>query len=265
MNRQAKREMDRKLEKDRKFLSRLPKDAIFKINNMVKTITDNQTKMYAEMIDRNLTATLIEEGYTFKEVTVFMDKMEKNILEDTIKTNKLEKENIDMNKLQEDFREYMIELIKGDMDKKEVIDKALFKFPKLSRTAISNAYARIKDELETEKAAAYIVEEAREVKTKEIAKEKVGMKEVKGAKKTNESKLKIIESLVKVQGEYGIYTIENYKVKINDMEIGNIQEMDSFAKQLELEDGKKIEKLVQELTKVREDKIKELEEVIGMV
>lgn len=264
MNRQERRNIERKIDKDRQFLNKLSKQDIERMHNMVKEITESNTKRYFDMIDRNISALLVEEGYTFKEISELMDKMSDSILEDEQKIKLLEKENTNMAKLQEETRMYMEGIIREGATKKEVVDKTLFKFPNLSKTAVLNAYGRLQEEKEIEKAAEYIVNSKEPKKTKEkkkVAEQEVIVPKTETAEK-KESKLKIIETVTKMQGEFFLYTASKGKVEFDNVKIESLQDLDNYKKQLEKENGELMEEYIKNLNAVANSKMQEIREVL---
>ena len=143
-----------------------------------------------------------------------------------------------MARLEMEVKDFMKGLIQAGKARKEVVEETMFKFPKLSKTATNNAYGKILDEIETEKAASYILEDNKEMKKKvkktekkeEKPKVEPKVEEVKVDPKADELEVleeEIIKS-IKVKGKNGIYNAktglgvvlegEGYKLSFNNKE-----------------------------------------------
>lgn len=73
------------------------------------------------------------------------DRMSDLITEDAIKTNILDKENVDAMKIEKEVNEYIEGLLEQGLSKKQTMDDLIFKFPKLSKSMLLNAYAKVKE------------------------------------------------------------------------------------------------------------------------
>lgn len=252
MNRQERRKREREVEKEMSVLRKLPEKDLLKVNEIVKNVAKAQADEALNLIDRSFSAVLVNEGWTFKEVKRIQDLMAEFMIEDQEKIKLLEKEKVDMTKLQAEVREFMEGLIKSGKGRKEVVEETMFKFPKLSKTAANNAFGKIQEEVEIENAADYILEDNKELKkvvekeeakkiSKEVAKdlEKEIEKEVKEEKAMSKEKgLEIIEEVViktvKAKGNNGAYEAktgvgvalenEGYKIAFKD-----INELEAFC------------------------------------
>lgn len=189
MNRQERRRIEREkgkeenkeiqeIQKDFDVLKTLPMKQLASVNRIITKSTDIARKEFMQSLDRNLTAALIENGFTIKQIRAIQDRTYFLSEEDSIKLEKLEKENVDMAKLQVEVKEYIKELIGQGKGRTEVVEETLFKFPKLSKTMVNNAFGKIQEEKEIEDAANYILEDNKNVKkaiekeeAKKIAKE----------------------------------------------------------------------------------------------
>ena len=171
----------------------------------------------------------------FKDISKLQDKLAEYIDEDNRKIKLLEMENIDMSKLEKDVREFMNNLINAGKGRKEVIEETIFKFPKLSKTSVNNAYGRIIDELGTEDVAAYILEDNKELKElleKEEVKENKNVKAKEKVKNIN-TKLKIKK--VELEGEFGVYIREGERVIAGQVTFNNYEELQEYKrKEIEL-------------------------------
>ena len=110
MNRQERRRIEREkgkdqnkeiheIQKDFEILKTLPMKQLTSVNRIITKSTDIARKEFMQSLDRNLTAALIENGFTIKQIRVIQDRTYYLSEEDSIKLEKLEKENVDMAKL----------------------------------------------------------------------------------------------------------------------------------------------------------------------
>lgn len=252
MNRQERRKREREAEKDMNILRKLPEREVIKINQIINKVAESKSEEALNLIDRSFSSVLVSEGWTFKEVKRIQDLMAEFMIEDQEKIKLLEKEKVDMAKLQAEVREFMEGLIKSGKGRKEVVEETMFKFSKLSKTSANNAFGKIQEELEIEDAAAYILEDNKGLKAvvekeeaKKIAKEvaenleKEIEKEVKEEKEVSKEKgLEIIEEVVvktvKAKGINGMYEAktgvgvalenEGYKIAFK-----NVNELEAFC------------------------------------
>ncbi len=109
---------------------------------MTKKYIDN----FSEVADRAISAVLIDEGYTTDEVYKLELKITELMEEDNRKIIELERENVDMAKIDKEVKEYIEELLKKGVSKKQAIDDLVFKFPKLSKSMLLNVYTKVKKE-----------------------------------------------------------------------------------------------------------------------
>jgi len=223
MNRQERRKKEREIEKDMNLIRKLPANEVKKINEIIEKVTKTKTEQAMNIIDRSMSAILVSRDWTFKEIREMQDELAEFMREDADKIKELEKENVDMTKLQAEVKEYMVGLVRqGVLTKQGVIKETLFKFPKLSKTAANNAFGKIQEELELEDAASYILEDNKEVKkvvekeAKKIAKEVVRNLEKQISEEKHNSyvgqkadELEVIEEVVikevKLKGKNGLY------------------------------------------------------------
>lgn len=163
--RQREREKkEEQLVKDLKSLQKLPRHHLEIVNRVIKATFELNKEELLNAVDRNLTASLIEHDLNMKQIRSIQDTTFILSEEEVQKLINLEKENIDMAKLQAEVREYMKELIGQGKGRKEVTAETSFKYPKLSKTMINNAFGKIQEEMEIEDAAAYILDENKEDK-----------------------------------------------------------------------------------------------------
>lgn len=161
------------------------------------------------------------------------------ILDEKEKTKILEKENVDMTKLQMEVREFMKGLIAQGKNRKEVIEETVFKFPKATKNMINRTFGEIDDEKVLDDAAAYILEDNKNIK-KAIEKEdakKIAAEVARQIEKESDD-LEVLEEVVikevKLKGKNGVYEAktglgvalesEGYKLAFS-----NIEELESFC------------------------------------
>ena len=215
MNRQERRSKERKNEKELNVLRKLSPTELNRINDIAHKLAQSRTEEALTILDRSLTGLLVSEGWSFKKIRVLQDKLSEFMIEDQEKIRELEKERIDMAKLQKEVKEFIEGLIKEGKGRKEVIEETMFKFPKLSKTAANNAFGKIQEELELVDAVNYILEDTEKLK-KEV--EKIEVKEVEEVKPVVKAvvdpvandDLEVIEEEVvrtlRIKGNNGLYT-----------------------------------------------------------
>jgi hypothetical protein len=220
MNRQQKKARQREREKkeeqlvkDLKSLQKLQRHHLETVNRVVKATFELNKEELLDAVDRNLTASLIEHDLNMKQIRSIQDTTFILSEEEVQKLINLEKENVDMAKLQAEAREYMKELIGQGKGRKEVTAETSFKYPKLSKTMINNAFGKIQEEMEIEDAAAYILDEKKEIKEDKEMK-KMSEKDVK--KLAKEIVKKIVEDEAENVAEIEKTTEENREIKGSD-------------------------------------------------
>ncbi|MGG7057584.1 hypothetical protein ACQPUZ_04730 [Clostridium tertium] len=251
MNRQERRRTERQAEKDVSVLKKLPMQDLEKVSEIIDKVSTSKANENLELVNRSLTAILISKGWTLKETYELQNTIAEWIEEDNKKIDELGGEIKDMAKLQNEIKEFIKGLIGQGKGRKEVVEETLFKFPKCSKTMINNEFGKLQEELELEDAAAYILEDTKEIKkvvekeeakkiAKEVAKnlEKEIEKEVKEEKEmVKEKGLEIIEEVVvktvKAKGINGVYeaktgigvALENGEYKLA---FRNVEELTKF-------------------------------------
>ncbi|KEI16854.1 hypothetical protein Z959_08445 [Clostridium novyi B str. ATCC 27606] len=188
MNRAERRRKDRNFKKNLEAINKLTIQQT-KVVDIVATqraqsIANKKIEEFEQLLDRNMTAAFVELDWNKDKILKFQDRMAELLLEDTEKSNNLEKENIDMKKVEETVRKAVEEVLAGGLKKKDAIAKLAFKFPKLSKSMLTNAYQNVKeekkkelDEKATDKAVEYIFAEGEE--EEKLKKELKEMKNVK--------------------------------------------------------------------------------------
>ena len=151
MNRHERRRLNLEYKKDTNIINSLsPTQA-----NLIDKVTEQKSlergnryiENFQKLYDRNMCAALIDYNIEFTEIEEIQKNMDELLLEDSIKSSKLEKECINVEKLQNDVQIATEELLKKGISKKQIIDQLMCKFPKLSKSLLLNAYAKIKKEL----------------------------------------------------------------------------------------------------------------------
>ncbi|KEH91662.1 hypothetical protein Z962_p0038 (plasmid) [Clostridium botulinum C/D str. BKT12695] len=188
MNRAERRRKDRNFKKNLEAINKLTPQQTKLIDiaatQRAQAISNNKIQDFKQLIDRNMTAAFIELDWDNDKILKFQDRIEELFLEDVEKSNNLEKEKIDMKKVEETVRKAVEEVLKEGLKKKDAIEKLAFKFPKLSKSMITNAYQNVKEEKATEleekatdKAVEYIFAKGEE--EEKLKKEFKEMKNVK--------------------------------------------------------------------------------------
>ncbi|MBA4509153.1 hypothetical protein H1057_14050 [Clostridium sporogenes] len=150
MNRQQRRQQERDLKKNLGTIQELTPQQTKLINiaatEKAKAMTKKYIDKFSEIADRAISAVLIDEGYTTDEVYKLELKITELMEEDNRKIIELEKENVDMAKIDNEVKDYIEELLKKGVSKKQAIDDLVFKFPKLSKSMLLNVYTKVKKE-----------------------------------------------------------------------------------------------------------------------
>ncbi|KEH90600.1 hypothetical protein [Clostridium botulinum] len=201
MNRSERRRKDRNFKKNLEAINKLTPQQT-KVVDIVATqraqlIANKKIEEFEQLLDRNMTAAFVEWDWNKDKILKFQDRMAELLLEDTEKSQILEKENVDMKKVEETVRKAVEEVLVEGLKKKDAIEKLAFKFPKLSKSMITNAYQNVKEEKKkeleekaTDKAVEYILAEGEE--EEKLKKELKEMKNVK-SKVEGSSKEEVVE------------------------------------------------------------------------
>lgn len=239
MNRQERRKRDREIEKDKDFVKKLSVSEAKRMNEIIDKITKDKAEQAINLIYGSFISVLVSEGCSFEEIRKVQILMTEFILDEKEKTKILEKENIDMTKLQMEVREFMKGLIAQGKNRKEVIEETIFKFPKATKNMINRTFGEIDDEKVLDDAAAYILEDNKNIK-KAIEKEdskKIAAEVARQIEKESDD-LEVLEEViikeVKLKGKNGVYEAktglgvalesEGYKLAFS-----NIEELESFC------------------------------------
>lgn len=185
MNRQAKRQKQREMSKIENVISKLTPEQIKIIDHLstvkAKQKSDMELAEIAMTIDRNLSAALITLGLDLKQVDKIESLISELTEEDSLKYKEMSKKyseeefRIIMKKIDGEIRKEIEKLLEKKLSKKQAIEELQFKFSTLSKSMITNAYQKVKeeleenkkeeaDDLEVEAALKYIFEEEKEVK-----------------------------------------------------------------------------------------------------
>lgn len=152
MNRAESRRQTRNFKKNLKTINKLtPQQAkIIDIaaREKAEKIANERLEEFGQIIDRSMSTALLEYDWNLNEIEELQKRMRELLVEDTQKINKLEEENVDIMKIQEEVRQAIEGLLEKGIGKKQAIDELVFKFPKLSRNMISVSYLKIKKEKE---------------------------------------------------------------------------------------------------------------------
>ncbi|WP_250455971.1 hypothetical protein [Clostridium tertium] len=238
MNRQERRKRDREIEKDKDFVKKLSVSETKRMNEIIDKITKDKAEQAINLIYGSFISVLVSEGCSFEEIRKVQILMTEFILDEKEKTKILEKENVDMTKLQMDVKEYMKGLIAQGKNRKEVIEETVFKFPKATKNMINRTFGEIDDEKVLDDAAAYILEDNKNIKkaiekedAKKIAKEVARQieKEIEEVKEDKSMpKLKVMK--VELEGEFGSYVREGNKVTAGEITFNSLQDLEEYKR-----------------------------------
>lgn len=239
MNRQERRKRNREIEKDKDFVKKLSVSETKRMNEIIDKITKDKAEQAINLIYGSFISVLVSEGCSFEEIRKVQILMTEFILDEKEKTKILEKENVDMTKLQMEVREFMKGLIAQGKNRKEVIEETVFKFPKATKNMINRTFGEIDDEKVLDDAAAYILEDNKNIK-KAIEKEDAKKIEAEVARQIEKESddLEVLEEVVikevKLKGKNGVYEAktglgvalesEGYKLAFS-----NIEDLESFC------------------------------------
>ena len=165
MNRAERRRQERQLEKNLKAIQSLTPQQAKLINisarEKAKKIANAKVNELANLFDRCTSAALVERNWSFEEIEEFQLRVTELLQEDTEKSQILEKENVNIMKIEKEVRNYIEGLLKEGLPKKKAIDDLVFKFPKLSKSMLLNAYEKVKKENEPKITREKIIESAK--------------------------------------------------------------------------------------------------------
>ncbi|MDU1279185.1 MAG: hypothetical protein E6960_11975 [Clostridium sp.] len=239
MNRQERRKRDREIDKDKDFVKKLSVSETKRMNEIIDKITKDKAEQAINLIYGSFISVLVSDGCSFEEIRKVQILMTEFMLDEKEKTKILEKENVDMTKLQIEVREFMSGLTVQGKNRKEVIEETVFKFPKATKNMINRTFGEIDDEKVLDDAAAYILEDNKNIK-KAIEKEdakKIAAEVARQIEKESDD-LEVLEEVVikevKLKGKNGVYEAktglgvalesEGYKLAFS-----NIEDLESFC------------------------------------
>lgn len=301
MSREKRRAMERDMEKNAKIISKLTPAQTKLIDMLASQKAEDLVHEMNILIDRSISALLINKfpEKTWDDIVQIQDELANLMEEDTKKWRKLGGVNMANKRIGEmanQVRQKSLELIGQGIKQKESIEILVTQFPELSKSMITNAYKKTvkefndkKEELETKdilkelfpdaaeedlnEVCNIVTESKSEIPLEKYHNGEVGnmveneciaevVKENKEEVKLN-NKLKVIKRVVEIEGEFGVYSVENGQVKNEGMIFESIDHMRK-------ESGQLIEGLTKEIQDLQ-DKLKsaklhkeELEEVFMM-
>jgi len=263
VNRQNRRQLDREFKRNKETIEKLTpsqtKIVDLVANEKARIIADDYITKFGAILDRNFSAAMLENGFKLELVDIILTLTSELTIEDMEKANNLEKEgNVEMatKKVESEVREEIGRLLDLGEAKQEIINKLVFKFPKLSKSMLVNAYAKVVEEKESsdpdvneamEKIADILSEDNKEVdkvikQVDEIKVEENSIVELKDTeekeiKDTRSKGLKIKTLNVEVEGINGSYTITDEKIHLKNNGAGlkffSKDEWKEFAKEID--------------------------------
>lgn len=242
MNRAERRREEREMKKNVGALKSLTPEQLRLIDMMSEEKAKKSVDSFSNVLDRGMTSALMDRNWSIEEIEKLQNEIAALMMEDVEKMNEYKKENIDMAKVEKEVREYVKGLIEKRINKKEALEDLQFKFPKLSKSMLNVAYSKVREELETEKAAEQIVniidkkdtkKESKPLKVnKDIKEEKKAKKEVE-KDMVKESKLKVLTMVL--EGKNGEYTVSNGSVELpvkDKLIFKDIEDLEHFAEEV---------------------------------
>lgn len=209
-------------------------DEVTRLTDVIKKDEKVRYDNMIQALDRCLSAGLIQNtDFSFKDIEHILNDMAILMLEDTRKVAKLKKESkgeewvMTINKFESEVRERAIQLIKEGAKQKEAIEKLAFEFPKLSKSMVTNAYKKVKEELEEEKQDQEQEEPPKKEKSKKENKKEEQKQEEKIEQEQEQQQTTSFNILkMDVEGAKGVYHIEGGVITHN----GNSYESEDTIK-----------------------------------
>jgi hypothetical protein len=181
---------------------------------------DEYVKNFSECTDRCLSALLLDLGFSLKEINALENKYGNLMKDDGEKFQKLKGSNVDMNKISMEVKLEIEKLIKDGVSKKKAAEELEFKFPKLSKSMLINAYAKVKESMEEDpdvydamEKVSDILDESDEMNNKEV---KTVLAE---SDKVVENANEILEAAKKAQCEKQAELIKNPVLKKSTLKV----------------------------------------------
>lgn len=221
--------------------------------------TETQMEIISAALDRNITAAMIlVTDFELEEINKIFKTAIELIEEDNKKINELKKEGEGdwmkaADKQIEKIRSRVMELIGENLNQKKVIETLVMEFPKLSKSMVTNAYKKVKEEMALVKEAEADQDAVRlydaiygakskndktETKVEEIETkvEKVEINRSAEKEESKESKFEILNKkvILDIKGELGVYHIEDNKLSVDDVIFNSPEDVEeTYRKQIE--------------------------------
>lgn len=248
MNRQERRKRERQVEKKLDVLRKLPEKEVLKINKIIDEVSGYKTNQAMDLIDKTLEAVLINIGFRLKDIRKVKMMLTEFLVDEENKLKIINKENVNMAKLQKEVTEFMKGLMEKGKNKADVIEETLYKFPKASKNLVNREFGKLKEEQDIADATDYIFgkEEAKEIAKKvadnleeELEKEEpiveVKQEEIKEEVKEEKKVSKLKFRRVEIDGEFGSYVKEGNKVVAGEITFNSLEELEEYQrKEIEL-------------------------------
>jgi len=181
MSRADRREQEREYIKFNKKFNKLNGPQKELANKIGREMANIYIKKLLDGLDRSVSAAAILLGADIKKAYEVSFLVGKLLGEDTRKVQEFEEQFIKeedckmaMKKIDKEVKSEIEKLISEGVSKKGAIEKLVFKFPRLSKSMLTNAYQSVKEEIqeqnkeeedpEVEAAVKYIFQEEKEVK-----------------------------------------------------------------------------------------------------
>lgn len=203
-----RREAEKNMKKHKKTLAKLTPEEMALVDLLATQKMNNELTAALVSYERVINASLIEHGFSYKEITSIIGLAVSLTSEENKKAKKLNEElmrsgDVEMSrkKIEESVIGEINKLMDEGKKKKEVIESVLYKFPNMSKAMIINAYQEVKEDRENnidpdiKDAMEYIFEENEE---KETDREEV-KQDNKIEKRLEEKAKKIIEAAKEMQ------------------------------------------------------------------
>ena len=110
-------------------------------------IVDRYIQNFETLFDRNMSAALVDYGIEYEDIEGIQKNMSKMLIEDSRKSKKLEEGHFNMAVIEQKVLDEVKQLLVTQISKKESIERLIFKFPKLSKSMLLNAYVKVRKEM----------------------------------------------------------------------------------------------------------------------
>lgn len=150
-NRKSRRAQPKELQRNTKAINSLT-PAQAKVMNLVvderaRELANNYIGNFESLIDSTMSAALIEYGIDFNDIEGIQKNMSELMIEYSKKSKKLEEGNHNMADIEKKVLVEVKDLLEKGISKKESIERLIYKFPKLSKSMLLNAYVKVKKEM----------------------------------------------------------------------------------------------------------------------